>query len=210
MQTLSRSKTARGCALALAMIAAITLIARLVLSSQEHGSIILGLSHLSQFFTILTNLLVVVVMIAIGLNRKLPQGILEGLVVAIVCVGVIYHLLLAHLWSPQGVAMLADQGVHTVVPILTFLWWLIFSDMCAMSWKDTLKAIVWPFIYVSYALIRAQWSDFYPYPFLNLTELGAARLVLNVIGLSFVFYMLGLILLAIARFRCRAKGLQGA
>lgn len=180
------------------------------LSTAFAFSHILGLSHLSQFFTILTNLLVLVVMIAIGLNRKLPQGILESLVVAIVCVGVIYHLRLAHLWSPQGVAMLADQGVHTVVPLLTFLWWLIFSDMCAMSWKDTLKAIVWPLTYVSYALIRAQWSDFYPYPFLNLTELGTARLVLNVIGLSFVFYMLGFVLLAIARFRCRAKGLQGA
>jgi len=204
MTALPKSTIARYSAIAIAIIAAITLITRVVLASQEQGSIFLGISYLSQFFTILSNFLVLLIMVAIGLNKTFPKGMLEALVAAIVLVGVIYHVLLAHLWLPQGIAMLADQGVHTVVPVLTFIWWLVFSERRAMLWKDTFKVLVWPLLYVAYALIRAQWSGFYPYPFLNLAELGASGLALNVVGLLIVFYVVGLILFAISRYRSRA------
>lgn len=142
-------------------------------------------------------------MIMIGSNRRLPDGLFMALVVAIVCVGVLYHLLLAHLWSPQGILFFVDHGVHSIVPLLTFLWWLFFSNMSALSWSDSFKAMLWPLVYVVYVLVRAQWSDFYPYPFLNLNELGAGRLVVNIVCLSLVFFMVGLVLYFIARFRCR-------
>jgi hypothetical protein len=101
--------------------------------------------------------------------------------------------------------MLAYQGVHTIVPILAALWWLAFADMCAVRWTDSLYGIVWPCIYVFYALFRAQFTNFYPYPFLDLSELGWYRLAANVVGVSIAFVLLGLALVAVARIRCRAK-----
>lgn len=196
-----RGTRARYSAIAIAIFTAATLLVRVVLASEEHGSVVSGVLFLSQFFTILTNFFVLIAMLTIALGYTLSKGILEALVVAIVCVGVIYHALLADLWSPQGLAMLADQGVHTVVPVLTFVWWLMFSEIGVMSWKDVFKATVWPLVYVCYALLRGQWSSFYPYPFLNLTELATVSLIYNIVGLSFVFFMLGLGLLVIDRCR---------
>jgi len=132
-------------------------------------------------------------------GRTLSQKVLVPLVAAIVGVGLIYHIMLANLWSPQGLTMIADQGVHTLVQLLTFIWWIVFSTISEVSWKDSLRVILWPLAYVTYAISRAVWSGFYPYPFLNLTELGVTRLAVNVIALSLVFIFLGIMLLLIAR-----------
>ncbi len=193
------SKLSRYTAIAVAVVAGITLILRVVLATQEHTSVLSGISYLSQFFTILTNFLVLITMVLIGIGYRLRKGILYSLVVAIVCVGIVYHTLLAHLWSPQGLAMLADQGVHTVVPLLTFLWWVVFTEMNGTSWKVAFKATVWPLVYVGFALLRAQFSGFYPYPFLNLEELGTMQLVYNIVGLTIVFFIIGLLLLSFTR-----------
>jgi len=199
------SLTAKRTALAIAAVAAATLLLRIYLASSDHGSVLAAVSYLSQFFTILTNALVMIVMLFIGLGRRVRSDILTVTIVAITCVGILYHTLLAHLWSPQGLAMIADQGVHTVVPVLALIWWLVFADMCAVKWADSLRSAIWPLIYVSYALIRAEFTNFYPYPFLNLTTLGGLGLAKSVLGLSVVFIVLGLIAVAIARSRCSAK-----
>ncbi len=199
------SEFARPCALALAATASVILIAKLSVSSTEHGSVSSGLAHLSQFFTILTNVLVAITMTLVGLNRRLPRGFVETVVVAIVCVGGIYHLLLGHLSSHQGFSLLVNQGLHSLVPALTLLWWLLFADKCGVAWSDSLKVILWPLIYVIYIVTRAQWSDFYPYHFIDLEQLGVARFSLNLFGLASVFYVFGLALISIARYRCKNR-----
>ena len=204
------TKSAQVSAFTIALITAITLLIRVYLAADQYGSAWSAISHLSQFFTILTNAIVMVLMFAIGLGIKPFRGLLEAVVVAIVGVGMVYHALLAHLWSPQGLAMLADQGVHTVVPAATFVWWLVFGNHSTVSWLDSLRGVVWPMIYVLYALTRAQFSGFYPYPFLNLPELGWLGIAVSIAIVSFAFLVIGLILVATARVRCRSKVVSAA
>ena len=199
------SRSAQMSAVAIALIAAATLLLRIYLAAEQYGSTWAAISHLSQFFTILTNAIVMVLMFAIGIGIKPFRGLLEAVVVAIVGVGLVYHALLAHLWSPQGLVMLADQGVHTVVPAVTLIWWLVFGNHRTVSWLDSLQGVAWPMIYVLYALSRAQFSGFYPYPFLNLPELGLSGLAVSIAVVGLAFLVIGVALVALARVRCRSR-----
>ncbi|MFK7911748.1 MAG: Pr6Pr family membrane protein [Akkermansiaceae bacterium] len=184
------------------MIGVITagiLLLRIALISDEKDGVINAVSHLTQFFTILTNILVMVLMFRVGSGRGVPDLLKLCVVVAIAGVGILYHLLLAHLWSPEGLVWLTDQGVHTVVPVLTIVWWAIFAEKTNLTFKHSIFAIIWPFIYTLYALTRAQFSGFYPYPFLNWDELGSTKLTINISVICVGFFVLGVVFIGIAR-----------
>ena len=59
---------------------------------------------LAGYFTVLTNALVAVHMLAITKNWQISSSRAAGLVVAIAMVGIVYHLVLAQLWNPVGLA----------------------------------------------------------------------------------------------------------
>lgn len=189
----------RSTAAMIATIVLIFLLMRIYLATTELGALSLAIVHLSQFFTILTNLTIGVVMLLIAFRGSMNRMLLDAMVVAIVGVGLVYHLVLSQLWSPEGLALWADHGVHTVVPVLTLLWWLKYSQTGDLTWSDLPKLIIWPLIYSLYALVRAHFSGFYPYPFLNLEELGKTQLLINIIGLCLFFQFLGWVIFGFKR-----------
>ncbi|MEL6104318.1 MAG: hypothetical protein AAFR68_23835, partial [Pseudomonadota bacterium] len=115
------SETARRAALGIAIVAAVTLLTRVYLRTSEDGSVLGAVSYLSQFFTILTNAVIMMVMALIAAGRNVATRSVKAAIVAIVIVGIVYHLLLAHLVEFVGLAFWADHGVHTVVPALSLL-----------------------------------------------------------------------------------------
>ncbi len=192
MQSLTAK--ARSGAILIAIVAGVTLALRLYIAVGVNGGIWAALSAMSQFFTILTNFLVFLMMLWIALGWKIRSSVILSLSISITCVGLVFHILLAHLVSLNGLELWADHGTHTFVPILTCLWWVLFAPVPAFRATEVFAWIVWPLTYCAYALIRAEFSGFYPYPFLNLPEIGAARLCANVAGLIAVFIAVGLIM----------------
>ncbi|SNT37130.1 Pr6Pr family membrane protein [Antarctobacter heliothermus] len=199
------SSAARRVALGVAAVAAITLLTRIYLRSGEDGGVIGAISYLSQFFTILTNAVVMVLMLLIASGRHVLARWIKAIVIAIVIVGIIYHLLLAHLVEFVGLAFWADHGVHTVVPALSVLWWLVFAFKPPLRVSDLTIWVAWPVLYCTYILIRAHFSGFYPYPFLNLPELGWSGLSVSIAGLLASFVVVGLALTAIGRFASTSR-----
>jgi hypothetical protein len=53
--------------------------------------------------------------------------------------------------------------------------------------------------YGAYSLIQGALTEFYPYPFLDVSKLGYERVLINMTGLFVVFAGLGLLLIAIGR-----------
>jgi hypothetical protein len=152
---------------------------------------------MAGFFTILTNLGVAAAMLAVAKGWKISGSQAAGLVLSILVVALIYHLILADLWAPQGLAWWADQGLHSGVPLAMLVWWLTFADM-RISPRDVPKWLVWPLAYAGYALIRGAATGFWPYPFLDAATLGLPRLALNITVLVALFWTLGLVLVWIA------------
>lgn len=193
------TKAQRGAGL-ISAVAAVTLLTRVYLRSDESGGVFAALSYLSQFFTILTNAVVMILMLWIFWGRNLSTRWVKAIVVAIAMVGIVYHFLLAHLVEFEGLAFWADHGVHTAVPALSVIWWIFFAPKPRLHLSDLLIWVAWPLLYCTYILVRANFSGFYPYPFLNLPELGWSGLTLSIGGLVTSFVIIGLLMTIIGRF----------
>lgn len=162
-----------------------------VASETFHGDLWAALRRTSAFFTVLTNLIVAIHFMAIAAGWKVESARVAGMVLWIGLVGVVYHLVLAGLWSPQGLAWWSDQGLHTLVPLLVTLWWLAFASPWRPSARAVLKWMVWPLAYVIYAVARGTFTGFWPYPFLDPGSSGVLGMGVNLLSLTLVLLLAG-------------------
>lgn len=168
-------------------------------SQAAHGELLIENSwRLAGYFTVLTSLGVVAVMLAEVLGHPVTARLAGGLTLAIVMVALVYHLVLARLWNPVGLAMWADQGLHSAVPGLTLLWWLLQAPK-SVSLRDLPVWLIWPAVYLAYALGRGLATGFWPYPFLDIGTVGWQSFAFNVAMVAAAFAGMGLCLIWVAR-----------
>ncbi|MGH1369631.1 MAG: Pr6Pr family membrane protein [Maritimibacter sp.] len=201
MTTLSRSLTT-----ALALMIWATLVTQVFLSLPENAnSLVRTLWTMGMYFTILTNLILAVSFTIMGLKRAyLAQAWLMSMTLWIAIVGVVYHTLLAHLYAFTGLDWWTDFSLHTAAPILTALWWLALAPKSGLQFRHAPIALIWPLLYVLYALIRGQFTGTYPYPFIDVSALGWPGVAMNSIGLTVTFALGGLCFVGVGKLISRA------
>lgn len=156
--------------------------------------------RMAGYFTVLTNVLVAATFLKISLLPRRTKAVWNaGLTLWICAVGAVYHVILADIWQPEGLAWWADQGLHTVVPILVLIWWLTLDDKAELRSQHALLWLIWPLLYCVYALIRGGATGFYPYPFVDVATLGIGQVVTNIAGLVLAFGLGGLALVVVSR-----------
>ena len=154
---------------------------------------------LAGSFAILTNFAATFHMLAVARGWRISASRAAGLALSMVmAAGLVYHIGLAPLWAPQGLAWLADQGLQTAMPLAMVLWWLGFAPKEVMT-RDLPPWLIWPAAYCAYALVRGQVGGTYPCPLLNAAALGWLRVAVNLTGLMAAFALLGLGLIWLAR-----------
>lgn len=152
------------------------------------------------YFTVLGNLATVIIMLrAVAIGKIRPRRA-AAITVVMAMIGLGYHGLLAGIWAHDGLAWWADQGLHTLVPMMTVLWWFAYAPKGGLVWYDSVRWLIWPILYADYALVRGLTNGFYAYPFLDISVLGVAQVALNVGLLVAAFAALGLLFIAVARF----------
>lgn len=155
---------------------------------------------MARFFTILTNITVCMTFAVAAMRRDgVSAPWLAALTLAIVMVGGVYHALLSHLTDYRGVGLLADHGLHTVVPIACLLWWAAFAPKRPLVFADLPMFALWPSVYVAYALGRGAVDGEYPYPFMDLTELAPDVVAVNLGGLTLSLLVGGAVMVTIGR-----------
>lgn len=154
---------------------------------------------LLRFFTVITNLLVAIIMTAVAMDRRVSPFVIGGLSVAIGLVGMVYVTLLRGSVVLEGPALLADTLLHYVVPIAMALYWLSIAPKFGLRWHHPLLWSLYPMTYFGYAVARGSVDGRYPYPFMDVTKLGAAQTVLNAFGLAAAFVIAGLLMVAFSR-----------
>lgn len=159
-----------------------------------------------SYFTILTNILVALSFTIILLRPKSRLGeffsksrVLTAVTAYITFVWIAYNILLRHLWNPSGLQLIVDELLHSFIPFLSILYWLIFVPKSELQWKSILPWMIYPFIYLLYVLTRGALSGFYPYPFIDVNSLGYSKVFLNDIGLIIAFLLLSLLFVAIGK-----------
>ncbi len=128
-----------------------------------------------------------------------------GIALYIAVVGATYSLMLRHLWNPHGAQKLADVLLHDVVPVLYLLFWLIFVPKAALRWKYAVWWLCYPVAYMAYTLARGLITRWYPYPFIDATEIGFPRALANGGFVLLVFFLLGLLAVSLGRWRGRSQ-----
>ena len=166
---------------------------------QGTGSPLSALFILLRYFTVLTNLIVAVTMTAEAFGKRVPSAVLGGVTVAIVLVGLVYILLLRGLIELSGGALLADTLLHKVVPVLAPLYWLAFADKGKLRWRHAFAWSLYPLAYFAYALLRGSWEGRYPYPFMDVPQIGYAQTLINAVAIAAGFVASGLALVGIDR-----------
>jgi len=182
------SSSARFAAFLIAIAAIASVVMRFMWEQQTgEDSAAQSIWVMSRFFTILTTLLVAITFLVAAFRRDgVGEPWIAALTLSIVMVGAVYHALLAGLVEFAGIGLLADIGLHTIVPIACFLWWLVFGPKRTLDYGDIPMFLLWPAIYVAYALARGHFDGAYPYPFMSLNTLSAAEVTVNLAGLMIV------------------------
>jgi hypothetical protein len=169
---------------------------------QERGlDIAGGVINFLSYFTVWTNLLVSLALTCAALNmqrgfaKALTRPVsMTGIASCIALVGITYHFLLRGLWHPMGTRLLADNLLHYVVPALFLMFWWLFVAPAGAGWRDALRWAIFPLVYCMFALVRGATGGFYTYPFINVLQIGYARVFINALGILVGFLIIAAIL----------------
>jgi hypothetical protein len=155
---------------------------------------------LLRYFTITTNVLIVLVFGALAAGAAVSQRLVAGTVLFIALVGVIYDLLLQGLGDLTAGAAIANVLLHRVTPIVGVVFWLLAAPKGQLRWIDPLLWALYPLGYLVYALVRGAAEGIYAYPFLDVGRFGAAAVSFNSVVIAAGFVVAGLLMVALDRF----------
>jgi hypothetical protein len=165
-----------------------------------------GFIILLGYFTILTNLLVCTALTAPLVAPTSTWGkyfsrpeVMAGVAASIVFVGIAYHLLLRHVWNPQGLHLVANDLLHYITPSGYLIYWWLAAPKTSLRWVHPLWWGLYPTLYLVYALIRGAIINSYPYAFIDAGAIGYQRTMINGFGLLVAFFAVGLMMLALSR-----------
>lgn len=198
------SKSANGLMIFIAIVAWLALALQLYISIKNTGTN--GLTpwvatwNFFSYFTVWTNLMIALCLSFILWSPASSPGrffskptTLAAIALYIFIVGLTYNTILRFIWEPTGLQQWVDEALHVVVPILFVLFWLLFVNKGTLKWSHPFRWLLYPAIYLVYALLRGAYSGFHAYPFINSAELGYGRVLLNSGGLMLVFIAIGLL-----------------
>ncbi|PLP61211.1 hypothetical protein CYK37_02720 [Mesorhizobium loti] len=178
---------------------AITIPASMAAGRSLLGSIVFYFS----FFTILTNIAAVLVHVALlsstshaWVSAFASPRLRGGVAVAISVVAIVYLVVLAPLWRPQGMFLLCDILLHYAAPVLFVLWWLTAGAKGTSRWSDIAAWLVYPVFYIAYTLARAPFAGEVPYPFLDAGKNGYVGVAASTFGVAALFVVLGVCFVA--------------
>ncbi len=206
-------KMTRSVGLFGAFIGWITIILQFILMLQNsENSVSETIIRFFSYYTILTNILVACCFTAAALKGEgdkqsffTKPGVLAATLVYITIVGAVYNLVLRKLWTPTGLQYLVDESLHTVIPLLYIAFWLIVAVKDGLNWRSIFAWLIYPLGYFLFILIRGTISGFYPYPFIDVVELGWNKVIANSLFITGAFIILSLFIIMISKMKSFRK-----
>ena len=164
-----------------------------------------------SYFTVATNIIVAITATAIAFfpltrfGALLSRPTVQAAVASYISiVGIVYSLFLRSVWDPQGWQAAADHLLHDAIPILFVAYWLLFAPKSGIALLDPVKWLVYPIVYIAYSLIRGGIVSWYPYWFVDVTQLGYSVALRNTAFVVIAFLLIGMIFVAIAKVTTRS------
>ncbi|MFF1609878.1 Pr6Pr family membrane protein [Amycolatopsis sp. NPDC058278] len=147
-------------------------------------------ANLLCFFTIDSNLLVVLASALVALGRargRLFTVLWLDALAGIIVTGIVYQVALAGLHDLHGLAFFADTMLHKVTPFLFVLGWLLAGPRGTLTWRTVWWSLLYPLAWLAFTLPRGAVTGFYPYPFVDAGALGYGQVALNCVFIGLFF-----------------------
>lgn len=163
-----------------------------------------------SYFTEFANILVMLWFLNNSiLNRKikwLNKRSIKGAITLYICVaGLVFFLILNAEWKQTGIEKFQTYILHGFAPLAILFDWLILEKESNYEYKDILSWVVFPIVYLFWALAVGNVIGVYPYSFLDMNVLNLEGLVVNVFFLVIAFLMLSTAIVFIDKFRFKSK-----
>jgi hypothetical protein len=143
------------------------------------------------FFTIQSNIIVGVTCLLLWLDPNRSSTLFDTLrltgVVAITITGVVYHAVLRGLFDLETWVLVADNVLHTIVPIAAVVGWLVWGPRGKTSSRIVKLSVIFPVCWLAFTLIRGAILDFYPYPFVDVDRLGYGKVLINCVWVAVLY-----------------------
>lgn len=135
------------------------------------------LGHFFAFYTILTNVILVLIYLAELLSTPrlalFRSPVVRGLMAANIALVALYvYFVLRYLSELDGLLQLADTILHYLCPTLYLLWWVVVQRHGLLRWANLPTMLAPTLAYFIYIMARGIWVQEYPYPFMNAIKLG--------------------------------------
>lgn len=190
----------------LGIIGMAALITQWFISFERDGLGIWGNTiRLYSFFTIITNTLVALSFLALALKKEERVGFLgrpqvvAALSVYITIVGVVYNVMLRQTWHPEGLQREIDEWLHVVNPVVYVLFWFFAVSKKGVGFQSITNWLYLPLAYMVYTFVRGALTGWYPYPFINVVEIGYPQALITSVVLLLVFVVFSILFVLIAR-----------
>jgi hypothetical protein len=116
-----------------------------------------------------------------------------------------YNLLLRHIWTPTGLQFWVDELLHDIIPILFLIYWVFFVLKGRLNALHPISWLLYPVLYLLFALMRGAIDGFYPYPFIDVEQSGYRTVLRNSGGLLLAFITGSYLFVAIDKLLYRRK-----
>lgn len=128
------------------------------------------------YFTIVSNVLVGIVCLILMTNANKRGKVFEVFrlfsLIAIIITGIVYNTVLRQLSNPEGLALVENNMMHVIAPILATVGWLVFGPRIEFKWAKLGWCAVIGLVWIVVTFVRGAITHWYPYPFLNVDSLG--------------------------------------
>jgi hypothetical protein len=99
--------------------------------------------------------------------------------VYITTVFLVYQFLLRGLLELHGWDKVADELLHTLIPILTIIFWCLYQTSKPVRYAQILPWTIYPLLYLAYSLAYGNSTAYYPYPFIDAGQHGMEKVLIN-------------------------------
>ena len=165
-----------------------------------------------SFFTIQSNLLGITVLAAAALVRRPERSqafeiIRTAATIYMTITGVVFAVLLTGVQEnlDTHIAWVNDT-VHAILPLVLVVDWLIDPPQHRLAARAIAFWSAYPLAWFAYTLIRGPHAHWYPYPFVDVSEHGYGRVLLNGVGLVVFFSVVAAVFLVVGNKQVRSRG----
>jgi len=179
------------------LVVAVTIVVALT-AQYIHGSdrATFSSANFFSYFTVVSNILVVVVMLALAARPTLVNdprftGLRGTETLCITATGLVYAVLLAPSAADVDVNLRwVDLVVHTLAPIVGLADWILDPPRTRPTLPATVAWLAVPAVWLPYTMIRGPIADWYPYPFLDPDKESVGSIIVTCIGILAAFLVI--------------------